>query len=104
MTVIPIASARAERIGDVALMRGVWLLVLTQILSTFPASATGIFLPAMAADVGSDLALVGGLRGLGGAAALICGVIAAPLIDRLARAWAISGGLALLALGAFLAT
>ena len=77
----------AERIGDFALVRGIWLLMLAQILSTFPASATGIFLPDMAADVGSDIALVGGLRGLGGAAALVCGVLLAPLIDRIARAF-----------------
>src|SRR5262245_27921450 len=104
MTVKSISLPVAERIGDVALIRGIWLLMLAQILSTFPASATGIFLPAMAADAGSDLALLGGLRGLGGAAALVCGVLSAPLIDRVARAWAVPGGLALLALGAFLAT
>jgi predicted MFS family arabinose efflux permease len=104
MSVRSISLPVAERIGDVALLRGIWLLVLVQILSTFPVSATGIFLPAMAADAGSDMALLGGLRGLGGAAALVCGVLAAPLIDRVARAWAISGGLALVAFGAFLAT
>ncbi len=106
-TLLPItlaSPATTNRIGDVALVRGIWLLVLAQILSTFPASATGIFLPDMAADAGSDMALVGRLRGLGGAAALICGILAAPLIDRLGRAWAISGGLTLLAVGAFLAT
>src|SRR5881394_2601379 len=102
MAVTLISPLRPERIGDVALFRGLWLLVLAQILSTFPASATGIFLPTMAAGVGGDLALVGGLRGLGGAAALICGVLAAPLIDRLPRAWVVSSALLLLALGAFL--
>jgi len=104
MTVKSISLPVAERVGDLALLRGIWLLILVQILSTFPASATGIFLPDMAADVGSDLALLGGLRGLGGAAALVCGVLVSPLIDRVARAWAVSGGLALVALGAFLAT
>ncbi|HEY1297564.1 MAG TPA: MFS transporter [Chloroflexota bacterium] len=104
MTVKSISLPVAARIGDIALMCDIWLLILVQILSTFPASATGIFLPVMAADAGSDMALLGGLRGLGGAAALVCGVLAAPLIDRVARAWAISGGLALVALGALLAT
>jgi MFS family permease len=101
---VSVSLPGAGRIGDVALMHGIWLLMLAQILSTFPALTTGIFLPAMAADAGSDPALVGGLRGLGGAAAMICGVLVAPLIDRVARAWAISGGLALPALGALVAT
>jgi hypothetical protein len=74
MTVKSISLPAAERIGDVALMRGIWLLMLVQILATFPASATGIFRPAMAVDAGSDMALLGGLRGLGAAAALVCGV------------------------------
>lgn len=100
--VLPVPPV-ADRIGDFALVRGIWLLLLAQILSGFPASATGIFLPDMAADLGTDVALVGGLRGLGGAAALVCGVVAAPLIDRIARAWAVSAGLSLLAVGALLA-
>ncbi len=100
---LTLASPLPARIGDFALGRGIWLLLLAQFLATMPASATGIFLPAMAADLGSDAAVVGGLRGLGGIAALICGVLAAPLIDRIARALTISSALLLLAGGAFLA-
>jgi predicted MFS family arabinose efflux permease len=100
---VTIASPIATRLGDFALGRGIWLLLLAQFLSTLPASATGIFLPEMAADLGTDVALIGGLRGLGGAAALICGVLAAPLIDRIARASVVASALLVLAVGAFLA-
>src|ERR671933_292273 len=98
-----LGSPLPARIGDLALGRGIWLLLLAQFLSTLPASATGIFLPAMAADLRADVAVVGGLRGLGGAAALMCGVLAAPLIDRIARASIVSSALLLLAVGAVLA-
>jgi predicted MFS family arabinose efflux permease len=91
------------RIGDLALARGIWLLLLAQFLSNLPGSAAGIFLPVMASDLGRSVALVGGLRSLGGVAALACGVLAAPLIDRIARAWTIVGGLLLLAVAALLA-
>src|SRR5689334_10367866 len=103
MVIQSISLPVSKRIGDLALMRGIGLLIVVQVLSTFPASATGIFLPAMAADAGGDLALLGAVRGLGGAAALVCGVLAAPIIDRVARAWAVAGGLVLVAVGALLA-
>ena len=96
----PVAAAR---LGDLALARGIWVLLLAQFLTTLPVSAAGIFLPAIAADLGRSVALVGGLRSLGGVAALACGVLVAPLIDRVARAWTIAGGLALLAVAALLA-
>jgi len=96
----PVAAAR---LGDLALARGIWVLLLAQFLTTLPVSAAGIFLPAIAADLGRSVALVGGLRSLGGVAALAVGVLVAPLIDRIARAWTIAGGLALLAVAALLA-
>jgi predicted MFS family arabinose efflux permease len=48
------------------------------------------------------VAEIGGLRGLGGLAALVVGIVLAPLIDRLARELVAAGGLALLGLSAAL--
>lgn len=93
----------APRLGDFALARGLWLLLLAQFLSFLPSSAASIFVPTIAADLGRSVALVGGLRSLGGVAALACGVLVAPLIDRVARARTIAGGLLLLAVAALLA-
>jgi MFS transporter, DHA1 family, inner membrane transport protein len=98
------AVAAEGRPGDLALACGMWLLLLAQFLTILPASATGIFLPAMANDLGRGVALLGALRSLGGVAALACGILVAPLIDRAPRAWTIAGGLLLLALASFLAT
>ena len=96
-------SSTATRLGDLALARGLWLLLLAQFLSFLPSSAASIFVPTIAADLGRSVALVGGLRSLGGVAALACGVLVAPLIDRVARARTIAGGLLLLAVAALLA-
>jgi predicted MFS family arabinose efflux permease len=106
MTGPPATAARQVAdapLGDLALARGLWLLLLAQFLTILPVSAVGIFLPAIAGDLGRGIALVGGLRSLGGVAALACGVLLAPLIDRVARAWTVAGGLALLAVAALLA-
>ena len=86
-------AGAAGQPGDLALARTLWVLLLAQFLSSLPVTATGIFLPAIAADLGRDVALVGGLRSLGGVAALACGILVAPLIDRVARARTITGGL-----------
>ena len=91
------------RLSDLALARGLWLLLLAQFLSFLPSSAASIFVPTISADLGRSVALVGGLRSLGGVAALACGVLVAPLIDRIARARSIAGGLLLLAVAALLA-
>jgi predicted MFS family arabinose efflux permease len=48
------------------------------------------------------VAEIGGLRGLGGLAALIVGIALAPLVDRLARELVAAGGLALLGISAAL--
>lgn len=58
------------RLGDLALARSIWLLLLAQCLGGLPVTAIGIFIPAIAADLGRSVALVGGLRSLGGVAAL----------------------------------
>lgn len=95
--------SKEGRPGDLAIARSMWLLLLAQFLTTLPASATGIFLPAMATDLGRSVALLGALRSLGGVAALACGILVAPLIDRAPRAWTIVGGLLLLVIAVLLA-
>lgn len=95
-------AGAAGQPGDLALARTLWVLLLAQFLSSLPVTATGIFLPAIAADLGRDVALVGGLRSLGGVAALACGILVAPLIDRVARARTITGGLALMGVATLL--
>ncbi len=73
--------------------------------AVLPASAVGLlpftvfstFLVQIADDAGSSVATIGGLRGLGGIAALAVGTALAPLVDRVPRAWAAAGGLAMLA-------
>jgi predicted MFS family arabinose efflux permease len=99
----PLAATVPTRPGDLALARSIWLLLLAQCLGGLPVTAVGIFIPVIAADLGRSVALVGGLRSLGGVAALACGVLAAPLIDRAPRARTVAGGLLLLALATFLA-
>lgn len=97
------AATTESPTGTFALARTLWLLILAQFITTLPASASNIFVPVMAADVGRSVALIGALRGLGGLAALACGVLAAPLIDRSSRAWTVACGVLLLALGTLIA-
>lgn len=96
----PLGEARS---GDLTLARGLWLLILAQFLTSLPVTISSIFMPAIAADLDRGVALIGGLRSLSGVAALVCGILLAPLIDRAARAWTIAGSLLLLASASFLA-
>jgi DHA1 family purine base/nucleoside efflux pump-like MFS transporter len=80
--------------SDVAIVRAVWPLLVASFVQTLPLTATSLFLPIIATDVGSTVALVGGSRGLGGLAALLVGALAAPLIDRIPRGRLVPAGLA----------
>jgi predicted MFS family arabinose efflux permease len=79
--------------GDLALARTIWPLLMAAFLSQLPITGSTIFLLAMSQTAGSEVAVIGSLRGLGGLAALVAGVLAAPLIDRLPRAWSVAVGL-----------
>lgn len=61
-----------------------------------------MYLVPIAAAAGGNVAEIGGLRGLGGLAALVVGFSLAPLIDRMARELVAAGGLALLGISAAL--
>ena len=71
-------------------------------MSLIPFTVFGMYLVPIAAAAGGDVAEIGGLRGLGGLAALVVGFVLAPLIDRLARELVAAGGLALLGFSAAL--
>jgi MFS transporter, DHA1 family, inner membrane transport protein len=106
MSTAPLAgdpSDRPESIGDFALARALWLLLLIAFVSQLPPVAGNLFVGIMAIDMQTTPALVGALRGLGGLAALATGVLAAPLIDRMPRAWAVAGGLVAMVAGSGLA-
>ena len=85
-------------LGDLALARRLWLLLLATFTGFLPLTAVSLFLPAMAVDLGTNVAIIGGLRGLGGLAALAVGILVAPLLDRLPRAVTATAGLVVLAL------
>src|SRR3712207_1714146 len=70
-----------------------WPLLAAMFVNQLPVNAGSIFVASIAADLASDVAVVGGARSLGGLAALLTGALAAPLIDRLPRAWSVPVGL-----------
>jgi predicted MFS family arabinose efflux permease len=79
-----------------------WPFLLASTVSLIPFTVFGMYLVPIADTAGGSVAEIGGLRGLGGLAALIVGFSLAPLIDRLARELVAAGGLALLGISAAL--
>ncbi|NEA37590.1 MFS transporter [Streptomyces sp. SID13031] len=79
-----------------------WPFLLASTVSLIPFTVFGMYLVPIAAAADGSVAEIGGLRGLGGLAALIVGFALAPLIDRLARELVAAGGLALLGISAAL--
>jgi predicted MFS family arabinose efflux permease len=75
----------------------IWPLLLAAFVCTLPYPAANIFVGSLATDFGVGAAVIGGMRGLGGGAALLVGFAAAPLLDRFPRAWTICLGLAIVA-------
>ncbi|MEV0800640.1 MFS transporter [Kribbella sp. NPDC050281] len=84
------------------MVRRLWPFLVASAVSLIPFTVFGMYLVPIAAAAGGDVAEVGGLRGLGGLAALVVGFLVAPLIDRLARELVAAGGLALLGISAAL--
>lgn len=79
-----------------------WPFLLASTVSLIPFTVFGMYLVPIAAAADGSVAEIGGLRGLGGLAALIVGIALAPLIDRFARELVAAGGLALLGISAAL--
>lgn len=71
--------------------------LVASVVGLLPFTVFSTFLVAIAADVGGGVAAVGGLRGLGGLAALAVGIGVAPLVARLPRTLAGTGLLVLAA-------
>src|SRR5688572_4720010 len=69
-----------------SLAQPLWPLMLAAFVSTLPITASRLLVASIAADLQTTPAVVGGLFGLVGAAALLVGFAAAPLIDRAPRA------------------
>ncbi len=82
--------------------RRLWPFLLASTVSLIPFTVFGMYLVPIAAAADGSVAEIGGLRGLGGLAALIVGIALAPLVDRLARELVAAGGLALLGISAAL--
>ncbi|WPO70134.1 MFS transporter [Streptomyces sp. KN37] len=94
------ATDRAEEPvpGDLRMARTLWPVLLASAVGLLPFTVFSTYLVPIADDAGSSVAAMGGLRGLGGLAALLVGTALAPLIDRVPKEWAAAG--ALVALGA----
>jgi predicted MFS family arabinose efflux permease len=88
----PASAAESDRV-----VWAIWPLLLAAFVCTLPYPAANIFVGSLSSDFGVSAAMIGGLRGLGGGAALVVGFFAAPLLDRFPRAWTIGLGLAIVA-------
>lgn len=88
--------------GDLKMTRMLWPILLASAVGLLPFTIFSTYLVPIADESGSSVAAMGGLRGLGGLAALLVGTALAPLIDRVPKEWAAAGGLGVLAASAAL--
>lgn len=88
--------------GDLRMARTLWPVLVASAVGLLPFTVFSTYLVPMAEDADSSVATLGGLRGLGGLAALLVGTALAPLIDRVRKEWAAAGGLAALGVSAAL--
>ncbi|MFC4496344.1 MFS transporter [Streptomyces ovatisporus] len=86
--------------GDLKMTRTLWPILLASAVGLLPFTIFSTYLVPIADESGSSVAAMGGLRGLGGLAALLVGTALAPLIDRVPKEWAAAGGLGVLAVSA----
>ncbi|MGY4970374.1 MFS transporter [Streptomyces nigrescens] len=84
--------------GDLRMARTLWPVLLASAVGLLPFTIFSTYLVPIADEAGSSVAAMGGLRGLGGLAALLVGTALAPFIDRVRKEWAAAAGL--VALGA----
>ncbi|AZM58042.1 MFS transporter [Streptomyces sp. WAC 01529] len=82
--------------------RTLWPVLLASAVGLLPFTVFSTYLVPIADEAGSGVAAMGGLRGLGGLAALLVGTALAPLIDRVPKEWAAAGALVALGLSAAL--
>lgn len=99
----PLTGRAAQEVpGDLRMVRRLWPFLLASTVSLIPFTVFGMYLVPIAAAADGTVAEIGGLRGLGGLAALIVGFALAPLIDRMPRELVAAAGLLLLGLSAAL--
>jgi predicted MFS family arabinose efflux permease len=92
----------AEVPGDLRMAKRLWPFLLASTVSLIPFTVFGMYLVPISDAAGGSVAEIGGLRGLGGLAALAVGVLLAPLMDRAPRELVAAAGLALLGVSAAL--
>ncbi|MEU3557388.1 MFS transporter [Streptomyces fragilis] len=88
--------------GDLRMVRTLWPVLLASMVGLLPFTVFSTYLVPIADEAGTGVAAMGGLRGLGGVAALVVGTALAPFIDRVRKEWAAAGGLAVLGLSSAL--
>ncbi|WP_447041290.1 MFS transporter [Streptomyces sp. DSM 118878] len=88
--------------GDLRMARALWPVLLASAVGLLPFTVFSTYLVPIADDAGSSVAAMGGLRGLGGLAALLVGTALAPFIDRVPKEWAAAGALVALGVSAAL--
>ncbi|MCP9956858.1 MFS transporter [Streptomyces sudanensis] len=82
--------------------RALWPVLLASAVGLLPFTVFSTYLVPIADEAGSSVAAMGGLRGLGGLAALLVGTALAPFVDRVRKEWVAAGGLAALGVSAAL--
>src|SRR5215212_2492388 len=98
----PIAVPAKAIPEPASVVGAIWPLLLTAFVCAIPNPAAAIFVGMLASDFGVEPTVIGGLRGVGGIAALVIGFLAAPLIDRVPRGWTVSIGMVFAAVGSAL--
>jgi predicted MFS family arabinose efflux permease len=98
----PIAEAEAPLPGCLRVAGPLGSILLAAAVGLLPFTVFGAFLVSIADGAGRGVAVVGGLRGLGGLSGLLIGAALAPLLDRFRREWVLAAGLVLLGTAALL--
>lgn len=89
--------------SDLRMSVTLWPLLLASAVSLVPFTVFSTFLVPIARDADTSVATMGSLRGLGGLAALLVGVLLAPFLDRVPKEWTAAGALVLLGASSALA-
>lgn len=103
-TTSPSATGEATQAvpNDLRMVAALWPVLLASAVGLVPFTVFSTFLVPIADGTGRSVAAVGGLRGLGGLAAVLVGIALAPVIDRVPKERVAAAGLALLAASAVL--
>lgn len=95
-----VSQSAAESSGS--MVAAIWPLLLVALVCNLPNAAAHIFVGPISADYDVAAGTIGGMRGIGGGAALLIGFLAAPLLDRVPRRWTVCIGMGLVILASSL--